>query len=355
MKPEISIIIPVFNVEETIYPTLKSILDQTFENIEVIIVNDGSVDNTQRILKRYAKLDSRIKLLDSHAEGEAFAQNLGLKTATGKYVMFFKVGNIMSSNLFEYLFPIMETHKCGIIACDYFMTSELEFHGYYSIESPEKEEENLTFIDSNKYFENMSSTDDHIFKTTCVFWNKLIDKSILANFEFDTSKLIPNPFAIQKLLTSHISMIVSNQKLIAMAKIDEFFEQISFSYNELDKIEFLQNLLIYFKKSNNQIALKNTAINLLDLLYKIRLKLNSHFADIYDLEEQKANINQKFSSVRKFLKSHYPDSKSEYIDYFNKYKKILDSEIYIKNHPSLYPEPQKKFHLPDEEAKADEL
>ena len=98
---------PVYNVEDNIYPTLRSILDQTIENIEVIIIDDGSVDNTNKILKRYSKLDSRIKLLETDAEGEAFAQNLGLQEAKGKYVMFFNAETLMSSNLLEYFLQIL--------------------------------------------------------------------------------------------------------------------------------------------------------------------------------------------------------------------------------------------------------
>ena len=61
--PQISIIMPVFNVEENIYPTLKSILDQSLESIEVIIIDDGSVDNTNKILKRYLRFEKKKQLL----------------------------------------------------------------------------------------------------------------------------------------------------------------------------------------------------------------------------------------------------------------------------------------------------
>ena len=363
--PQISIIMPVFNVEENIYQTLKSILDQSLESIEVIIIDDGSVDNTNKILKRYLRFDSRIKLLETDAEGEAFAQNLGLQKAKGKYIMFFKVGMLMSSNLLEYFLQILNTHKCGILTCDYFTITEKAFHNYSPIEPPLQAQEKLMQLDSNQYLENLSLESTHDFIHTCVLWNKLIDKSLLTNFEFDTNKDLPNPFAIQKLLTSHIPIITSTQKLVATAPIDEYLEQICFSYNELDKIEFLQNLLAYFKKANNTTALKNIAIKLLDLLYKIRLKLNNSRLDIYDLDEQKTAINHKFSSVRKFLKSRYPENQAEYSDYFDKYKKILDLENYIANHPKLYnPIPtlqelvyneDEEYNEDDEKLKTDEL
>lgn len=331
MKPHISIIMPVYNAEETIYPTLKSILDQTFESIEVIVVDDGSVDNTLRILKRYSKLDSRIKLLETNAEGEAFAENLGLQSATGKYIMFFKTDALMSSNLFEYFLPIIEKRKCGIITCDYFTTTEPAFHNCEPLEAPKQEQEILTTLDSNQYLENLSLEDNHAFQSTCVLWNKLIDRSFLTNFKFDTTKKIPNPFASQVLLSSHIPTVVSNQKLIVTTTVDDFYERISFNYDELDKIDFLQNLLVSYKQRNNPTAVKNIAIKLLALLVQIRMKLSGFCVDIYDLDEQKTNINKKFSSIRKFLKSRYPESANEYEHYFETFNKILNCEKFIEN------------------------
>lgn len=352
-NPEISIIMPVYNVEEEIYPTLKSILDQTYESIEVIIIDDGSVDNTNPILERYLKLDSRIKLLETDAEGEAYAQNLGLKQARGKYVMFLKTGTLISSNLIEYLLQILDTHQCGILAYDYFTITEKEFHNYDPIPAPQQQAENLTSLDSNQYFENLSSENIHDFVHTCVLWNKLINKSILSNFEFDITKNIPIPFALQKLLTSHIPIIISNQKLIAVTQTDKYLKQISFSYDELDKIDFLQNLLIYFKKVGNTTAMKNISIRLLDLLYKIRIKLNNIRLDIYDLDEQKKAINNKFSSIRKFLITRYPENKEEYTEYFDKYKQILDTENFVNNHPELYPKISTTKDITDTETKTE--
>lgn len=356
--PQISIIMPVYNVEENIYPTLKSILDQSYESIEVIIIDDGSVDNTNLILERYSRLDSRIKLLETDAEGEAFAQNLGLQEAKGKHILFLKPGTLISSNIIEYSLQILDTHQCGILAYDYFKITEKEFHNYEPIKAPKQKEENLIALDSNQYFENLSSEGTHDFVHTCVLWNKLIDKSLLKNFEFDVNKNIPIPFAIQNLLTSHIPIIISNQKLIAVAETDKYFEQTSFSYNELDKIDFLQDLLKYFKNSNNPLAIKNISIKLLDLLYKIRLKLSDFHLDIYDLEEQKTAIDHKFSSLRKFLKSRYPKYEKEYLNYFEKYKQILYMENFVAKHPNLYPESLSKLgfsYIDYEYLKTDEL
>ncbi len=87
-KPLISIIIPVYNIENYISKCLDSVLAQTYENIEVICVNDQSPDGSRAILGDYAQKDSRIKIIDKQNEGVSLARNAALEVASGEYIMF---------------------------------------------------------------------------------------------------------------------------------------------------------------------------------------------------------------------------------------------------------------------------
>ena len=84
----ISIVIPCYNCAKTVSRTLDSILYQTYKNLEIILVNDGSKDNTQNVLETYAKNDARIKIVNQTNHGVAYARNNGIKNATGKFMMF---------------------------------------------------------------------------------------------------------------------------------------------------------------------------------------------------------------------------------------------------------------------------
>ena len=85
---KVSIIIPVYNSEKYISKCLDSVLNQTYENIEVLVINDGSKDNSINILKEYEKKDNRIVVIDKENEGVAKTRNMGIKKATGEYIMF---------------------------------------------------------------------------------------------------------------------------------------------------------------------------------------------------------------------------------------------------------------------------
>ena len=87
-KPLISIIVPVYNIKEYIERCVKSITDQTYKNLEIILVDDGSTDGTEKILDELAEKDARIKVFHKENGGSSSARNLGITKATGEYIGF---------------------------------------------------------------------------------------------------------------------------------------------------------------------------------------------------------------------------------------------------------------------------
>lgn len=107
--PKISVIIPVYNVEKYLSECLDSILNQTFNDIEVICVNDGSTDNSLSILKEYQNKDSRIKILTQKNKGAASARNNGLNQAKGKYIYFMDSDDYIENNAFAEIYNLSES------------------------------------------------------------------------------------------------------------------------------------------------------------------------------------------------------------------------------------------------------
>lgn len=342
MEQLITIIIPVFNGKELIQPTLSSILDQTYKNFEIIFVDDASTDSSIKIIEHYKEKDKRIRLLKTIGQGFSFSRNLSLKAAKGNYIMFFELGNLMSANLLEYLISIIEQNNCQIAMCNHFDIPEPDFYNY-TVTAPNQEKESIKIINSKEYLEILGSNNAHEFAIASNLWNKLISKSVLKNITFDEEKYYGDKFAILDLFEKEIKLVSSNQILIGNGLIEEHFNQRCFSYHDLEKIEFLQKIFLYFKNSQNSIAIKNTTLKLLQLLYEIRVKLGDYFTDIYDLEDQKKNINKKFNSIRNFLINHYPEDLEVYEPTFVKYQKILDNEKFRKKYCFLFPNPPIKY------------
>ena len=112
--PKISVIIPVYNVEKYLSRCLDSIVNQTFSDLEIICVNDGSTDNSADILKKYAKQDKRIKVVNQKNGGLSAARNTGLKHISGQYVSFIDSDDWIDVDYYEYLVHTMEHNNADI-------------------------------------------------------------------------------------------------------------------------------------------------------------------------------------------------------------------------------------------------
>ena len=119
----ISVIVPVYNVEEYLEECLESIKQQTFTDIEVILVNDGSTDGSREICERFCQKDSRFKLINQENQGQSVARNRGVKESVGKFIMFVDSDDVINKNLLEVLLPYMKT-EVDIVECR--MTSKKE-------------------------------------------------------------------------------------------------------------------------------------------------------------------------------------------------------------------------------------
>ena len=101
--PEISIIVPAYNVEKYLDKCMKSILSQTFEDFEVLLIDDGSKDSTPQICDKYAALDSRVKAYHKKNGGLPDARNYGLDRMSGKYVTFIDSDDFIDVNYLKYM------------------------------------------------------------------------------------------------------------------------------------------------------------------------------------------------------------------------------------------------------------
>ena len=173
----VSIIIPVYNCEKYIARCLNSLINQTYSNIEIILVNDGSNDKSEDIIKEFAKNDNRIKLYNQTNQGVSAARNTGLDKATGKYIMFVDADDYIELDMVEILIkPILNENT--IVFCD---NTEIWSKS----------------IDIRKLFSNISqkkSNKEIVLEEIAsgragLVCGKLFDRSIVAenNIKFDTN------------------------------------------------------------------------------------------------------------------------------------------------------------------------
>lgn len=155
MVPKISVIIPVYNIYEYLEKCLWSVTNQTLKDIEIIIVNDGSQDNSLEIIEKFASTDSRIRVINKVNDGVVSARNSGLSIATGDYIHYLDGDDYIELNTYELLYSrSIKDNSCMTIMEFWFEDSIEDL--YKSKSYTEKEYTNITFLQDmwsiNSYF-----------------------------------------------------------------------------------------------------------------------------------------------------------------------------------------------------------
>lgn len=175
---KISLIIPVYNVKEYVSKCIESVISQTYKNLEIIIVDDGSTDGSGTICDYYKSIDKRIVVIHKENGGLSSARNSGLKIASGQYIGFIDSDDYIDSTMYEILINSLSNNKADIVCCDYF-----EFR------------DNEELFDKIKRRDLIYSKEEamsHLFDDVgykCFAWNKLYRKELWDRASFREGKI----------------------------------------------------------------------------------------------------------------------------------------------------------------------
>lgn len=238
--PKISVIVPVYNTAAYLEKCLDSILHQTFSDFEVIVVNDGSTDNSHDIIDQYVNKDKRVFAMLKRNGGLSDARNFGIDQAKGEYIAFIDSDDYIDNTMFEKMIGLAQKHQAEIVMCDLVKVDEQgkEFRDLpQSPQLPEK----IVLKDDFSIFGEMS----------CFACNKLFKRTLfekhrfLKGIHFEDIELIP-----KLLLDSNIVAKIN----VPFYKYFERQDSITKSHTRkgLDMFIALENVKNYFKESNYQ-------------------------------------------------------------------------------------------------------
>ena len=115
----ISIIVAIYNVDQYLEQCIDSIINQSYKNLEIILVNDGSTDNSKNICDYYSEIDKRIKVVHKKNGGVSSARNTGIDIATGDYIAFVDSDDYLELNMYETMINNLEQNQCDMGVCGY--------------------------------------------------------------------------------------------------------------------------------------------------------------------------------------------------------------------------------------------
>lgn len=238
----ISIIVPVYNVEQYLPACLDSLLAQTYNDIEIICVNDGSMDRSAEIIVQYMQKDSRVRVVEQSNMGVAEARNTGLSEAASPYIMFCDPDDGFKPEMCEKMLAAIQERDADLAAC--------ETQVVYLVDEKLKESDEYYFtlkfyssvMDSSKLFNNID---------VCL-WNKIFKKSLIDKYEirFPTGRIYEDVSFIWKCLAVSRICAIVKEKLYLYTRRNGSIMNNTFKNNKrvLDHLLVLDDVYDFLKK-----------------------------------------------------------------------------------------------------------
>lgn len=292
---ELSVIIPAYNAEKYIYDCIKSIENQTVENIEIIIVNDGSTDNTLKIVEELAQLNEHIKIINlKKNSGVCNARVVGYLNSSGKYIGWVDSDDFIDTNMFEILLSTAKEGDFDCVYCDYrFFPKRTTF--------------------KNKWFKIYTGVIDWQFiDNNCQHWNKLIKKEVLDAVNFEYIESYVGEGAYEFVIAKCKKICCVNKELYSYRTFN-----LGLSKNYSNLKHYLGDIEASNKKKEIAVLLKMGPEWMeyydFDILYRRLLSsivaVNSRNKDVYLQQRNYLKTSDFFRTYRKYIKKKFSSVK----------------------------------------------
>ena len=289
----ISVIIPVYNVEEFLERCIKSIIEQTYKNLEIILVNDGSTDSSGKMCDIYEKKDKRIKVIHKKNGGLSDARNVAIDICKGKYITFVDSDDFVFKKYIENLYTSLKENDADISTCSY-----IEFSS---------EVKHIETKPANIVYNNILALENMLYQknVTTSAWAKLYKKTLFKNIRYPKGKICEDLDTTYKLFSKSKKIVITNKKDYFYFQRPNSIINSKFKLARLDALDFAieETKFIKIKYPSILNSAKNREfMEAIFILEKIPLK----------------NLNEKYvKKIKKIIKTNRAtvinDNKSKFI------------------------------------------
>lgn len=236
---KISVIVPIYNVEDFLPYCLGSVINQTYQNLEIILINDGSTDSSPKICDEYALNDSRIEVIHQENGGLSNARNAGLAIATGDIISFVDSDDFLSLDFYKILLQTLIENNADVVEC-----------GFCKFKSDPKVEMTLQSSEKNKeLFEAVNALEllmKEYFKQ--IVWNKIYRKEVVAGLLFPTNKINEDEFWTYKVFGNAKRIIKISDILYFYRQQENSIMGKEYSIKRLDGLQALEERIFYMRE-----------------------------------------------------------------------------------------------------------
>ena len=290
-KGKISVVVPIYNAEKYLKKCLDSIINQTYDNLEIILVNDGSTDKSLEICESVRNGDSRITIINKENKGVSTARNKGIESSNGEFIIFIDADDYLDKNMFEILVEDAIKNNIDLVMCGY---RNVDINGNILYESSPMDE---------KYFD-VKTFKNNLFKTNYyreLICNKLFRLEIIKNNNIRFREDI------------HI-----NENILFLLDFAKYGYRYSYDNEKLYNFLYNRSGATHAKFNLKKVSVLSSYIRLLDydleksILNKVKYKyLFEGYAYLYLMKKINIDNSELKNNLTTFKTKYYQDIKNE--------------------------------------------
>lgn len=289
---KISIIVPVYNVEAYLSRCLDSIVHQTYKNLEIILVNDGSKDSSLEICNKYAHEDSRITVINKENGGQSSARNMGLDIATGNYIGFVDSDDWIEPKMYENLLSVLLDNKadvavCEVYNCNYAKGTRIPTGNSGAV---------VVFDDFNSFCDNLFIPCQ--FEIRFEIWNKLFRRNVLKNVRFKEGQLYEEIYFMRNVLDKTGRIVCIGEPLYDYVQARPGSTISSFNISRLSKVDEIDSFISLFAEREEKILECKYVDYAMNAILELYLNARHHHASRADFRMLKSRFNYYYDYAK---------------------------------------------------------
>lgn len=315
---KISIIIPIYMVEKYLKRCIDSVTNQTYRNLEIILVNDGSKDNCEKICDEYKQVDHRIKVIHKENGGLSDARNAGLEIASGDYICFVDSDDVINCNYIKILYKNMIDNNADISECNFKrFNDDKQLEEINNIQN-NKINKDIVTLTSDKMLEDRFYNKKYVVQSTVV-WNKMYKKELYDKIRFPKGKLHEDEFTTYKIVNNANNIVITSDELYYYRQNQEGIMKSNFNEKRLVALEAIKQSKEFFKRQGK-----------INIYNKVNIRYNDKLINNYCLTKKYIENSEEIQ--KKILKEIRENYKT--INEINFTMRMLYK--FVNSFPNLY-------------------
>lgn len=302
--PAISVIVPVYNVEKYLHHCVDSILAQTFTDFELIMVDDGSTDNSGKICDEYANFDNRFRVIHQKNQGQAVARNRALEIAQGEYIVFVDSDDYIHSLMFETLVCTAQQTNADIVRCNYIEGTDCNYNWQLSNKIVTKEYDSKSYLRAS-----ILNNTNGIW----VLWDKIYRRSCFDEIRFPEGRIFEDNATVYKVLYYANTIVEIDSVFYYYFQNANSTTNQSFYEKKADWLIVLQEMISFYEEHRDKEVVE----------YLVNRYINDAVYIIYPRLVKYCPKSKRIKPIKKTIKTYYKKIKKK--KHFN-----------IKNSPEIY-------------------